>query len=42
MKNKKKSVADQIKALEKSIAKFGDSDGKRKAKLAKLQGRNNG
>lgn len=39
MKNrsKSKSKADQIAKLEKAIKKFGDSDGKRTAKLNELR-----
>ncbi len=39
MKNKSRSVKEQVKALQKSIKKFGDWDGTRKAKLAKLTGK---
>lgn len=37
MKNAKKTKAEQIKKLIHAIQKFGDSDGTRKAKLARLQ-----
>jgi hypothetical protein len=37
-KKDKRSKADRIKHLERSIAKFGDSDGSRTAALAKLRG----
>lgn len=36
MKNRAKSKAAQIAKIKKSIAKFGDTDGKRKARLAEL------
>lgn len=39
MKNKARSVKEQVKALQKSIKKLGDFDGSRKAKLAKLTGK---
>jgi hypothetical protein len=37
-KKDKRSTAEQIKHLERSIAKFGDSDGTRTAALDKLRG----
>ena len=40
MKNRKKTKAEQIAALEKAMKKFGDSDGTRKAKLEKLKNGN--
>lgn len=37
MKKKALSIAQQIKKLEHTIAKFGDSDGSRAKKLAELR-----
>lgn len=37
MKKKALTVAEQIKKLQESIRKFGDSDGTRAKKLAELQ-----
>lgn len=37
MKNKKRTIPEQIKKLEKTIQKFGDYDGARAKKLAELR-----